>query len=162
MTGRKTETTKTIGGDRRSSRRYYIDLEVRWKLLRGKVLLDSGIGRTVDFSSGGILVETGRKLPVGRKIHLSVSWPVLLHNAALMQLALEGRIVRSDGARIAVQIVQHEFRTAGVLLAQYATWSGSPRVPLINQAETSSAGIRRLPEYSGAGANRPAREAVGK
>jgi hypothetical protein len=154
MTGRKTETTKLIGGDRRSCRRYHIDLEVRWKLLRGKVLLDSGIGRTVDFSSGGILVETGRRLPVGRKIHLSVAWPVLLHDTALMQLALEGRILRSDGARIAVQIAQHEFRTAGVLLAQYAC-PASPRVPLISQAETSSAAIRRLPEYSGAGENRP-------
>jgi PilZ domain len=97
------ERTERIGGDRRSDRRYNIALEVRWNLLRRIELLDSGTGRTVDLSSSGILFETGRKLPVGLKVHLSIAWAVLLHNTALMQLIVKGRIVRSDGARAAVQ-----------------------------------------------------------
>src|SRR5579862_1528897 len=103
-----TDATQQIGGERRSDRRYDISLEVRWKLLRRKKTLDSGHGQTVDLSSGGILFETGRKLPVGLKVQLSIAWPVLLHNASPLQLTVAGRIVRSDNERAAIEIVQHE------------------------------------------------------
>ena len=71
------EPSEQIAGERRSDRRYDISLELRWKVLRRKRTLDSGLGRTVDLSSGGILFETGRKLPVGLKVQLSIAWPVL-------------------------------------------------------------------------------------
>jgi hypothetical protein len=35
-----------------------------------------------------------------------------------MQLVISGRIVRADGARAAIQMVQHEFRTAGVPVSE--------------------------------------------
>jgi hypothetical protein len=46
-------------------------------------------------------------------VELSIAWPALLHNIAPMQLVVSGRIVRAEGARAAVRMVQHEFRTAG-------------------------------------------------
>ncbi len=106
-------TVEEIGDDRRSSRRYGLALEVRWQLLRRKRIQDSGKGCTVDLSSGGILFDAGRTLPVGQKVFLSISWPVLLHDAARMQLTVDGRVVRSDSAGVAVQMMKHEFRTAG-------------------------------------------------
>ena len=75
---------------------------------------DSGVGRTIDVSSGGILFDASRPLPVGLNVELSVSWPVLLHNVAPLQLVVSGRIVRVHNHQIAVQMVQHEFRTAGL------------------------------------------------
>jgi hypothetical protein len=74
--------------------------------------LDTGTGTTLDLSSGGILFETDRQLPTGLNVELSISWPVLLHNVAPLQLVVTGRIVRTVGRRTAVRMMQHEFRTA--------------------------------------------------
>lgn len=104
---------ESIGGDRRADRRYDLRLDLRWKLIRRRRILENGVGQTVDFSSGGVLIETDRTMPVGLNVELSVSWPVLLHNVAQLQLVITGRIVRSQGARTAIRMVQHEFRTVG-------------------------------------------------
>ena len=112
--GERSNETQTIAGDRRGDRRYEIRLEARWKLVRRRRVLESGSGRTLDFSSGGVLFDPGRRLPVGLNVELSVSWPVLLHNVAPLQLVVYGRIVRADGNRAAIRMVQHEFRTMGV------------------------------------------------
>jgi hypothetical protein len=103
-----------IGGERCFDRRYGIVLELRWKLLRRKRTVDSGHGHTVDLSSGGILFETGRQLPVARNVELSIVWPVLLHDSLPLQLVVAGRVLRSDSHRTAILIGQHEFRTVGL------------------------------------------------
>ena len=36
----------TIAGDRRRDKRYVLELDVRWKLIRRRRLLESGEGRT--------------------------------------------------------------------------------------------------------------------
>jgi hypothetical protein len=102
-----------IHGDRRYDRRYDIALDVRWKLVRRRKVLEAGAGATIDLSSGGILFEAGRQLPVGMNVELAIAWPALLHNVAPMQLVVTGRIVRTHGSRTAVHMIQHEFRTAG-------------------------------------------------
>jgi len=103
-----------ISGDRRFDRRYAIGLELRWKLVRRRKVLESGTGTTLDLSSGGILFEAGRQLPVGLNVELSIAWPALLHDVAPMQLVVAGRIVRTHGSRTAILMSQHEFRTAGI------------------------------------------------
>lgn len=103
-----------IAGERRSDRRYDITLNVRWKLIRRRRVLDSGTGITIDLSSGGLLIETDRELPPGLNIELSISWPVLLHNVAPLQLVVAGRVVRAAGQRVGVRMTQHEFRTMSV------------------------------------------------
>ena len=103
-----------IGGERRSDRRYDLALNVRWKLIRRRRVLDSGTGKTVDVSSGGLLFETDRQLPSGLNIELSIAWPVLLHNVAPLQLVVAGRVVRTTGQRVGVRMTQHEFRTVGM------------------------------------------------
>ena len=105
---------ESIAGDRRSDRRYPLLLNLRWKLIRRRRVLDTGIGSTLDLSRGGIRFESDRPLPEGFNVELAVSWPVLLHNVAPMQLVVQGRIVRSEGGRIAIRMIQHEFRTVGV------------------------------------------------
>src|SRR5437868_530520 len=89
------ENEEAIGGDRRTDRRYDITLELRWKLVRRRRVLDTGTGTTLDLSSGGILFESERQLPAGAHIELSISWPVLLHNVAPLQLVVMGRVVRA-------------------------------------------------------------------
>src|SRR4051812_15787353 len=82
-----------IAGDRREDRRYPIPLEVNYKLIRRKRVLGSGVGRTIDLSSGGILFEADRQLPLGLNLELSIEWPALLHDIAPMRLQVTGRIV---------------------------------------------------------------------
>jgi hypothetical protein len=102
-----------IGGDRRHDRRYHLQLELKWKLIRRRRVLDTGTGHTIDVSSGGVLFDAGRHLPEGLNMEVSISWPVLLHNVAPLQLVAAGKIVRGDGHRVAMQTMQHEFRTMG-------------------------------------------------
>jgi hypothetical protein len=109
--GEQLKAMEGIAGDRRSDRRYELKLELRWKLIRRQRLLDSGTGSSVDLSSGGILFDAGRPLPPGLNVELSISWPVLLHNTAPLQLIVSGRIMRAAGTCVAIQMAQHEFRT---------------------------------------------------
>ncbi len=123
-----------IAGDRRRDKRYMLELDLRWKLIRRRRLLESGEGRTMDVSSGGILFDAGRPLPAGLNVELSVTWPVMLHNVAPLQLFVYGKIIRSDGRRTAVRMVQHEFRTAGATMERrLALATGSrPSLPLLS------------------------------
>ena len=114
MPGREQDSqSESIHGDRRFDRRYGITLDVRWKLVRRRKVLEAGLGTTVDLSSGGVLFDAGRPLPVGMNVELSIAWPALLHNIAPMQLVVAGRIVRTHGSRTAIHMTQHEFRTLG-------------------------------------------------
>jgi len=99
--------------ERRSARRYPVRLPVQWKLKQGKGAAAAGIGATMNLSSKGILIETGRDLPVGRALELSVSWPCLLLGAVALQLLVIGEIVRVERGCVAVRMLHHEFRTLG-------------------------------------------------
>jgi hypothetical protein len=103
-----------IAGERRANRRYGLQLDLTWKLVRRGRVLDAGAGHTCDLSSGGILFDAGRDLPAGLNMELSIAWPVLLHDVARLQLTVAGRIVRCTGRMIAIEMVHHEFRTAGI------------------------------------------------
>lgn len=126
---RHTPDADSIAGDRRQDRRYQLQLELKWKLIRRRRVLDSGVGHTINLSSGGILFDAGRKLPEGLNVELSLTWPVLLHNVAPMQLVVAGRIKRSNGRLVAIQTVQHEFRTAGGSTEQRTLAAAAPTRP---------------------------------
>jgi len=128
---RQSSVVDQINGDRRTDRRYDIQLELRWKLIRRKRVLETGTGRTRDLSSGGISFDAGRPLPVGLNVELSVTWPAMLHNTASMQLAITGKIVRSDRNWVAVQMSQHEFRTLATHPESSNVTAMSSRPPLV-------------------------------
>jgi hypothetical protein len=117
-----------IAGERRHDRRYEIQLDLRWRLIRRRRVLEAGIGHTIDLSSGGIHFETDRPLPAGLNVELSIAWPAMLHNMAPLQLVVSGKIVRSSGRRTAIQKYAHEFRTVGINGGQRAT-SSAPSGP---------------------------------
>jgi hypothetical protein len=127
--GKPVDGSDIIGGERRKDRRYHLQLELKWKLIRRRRLLDTGTGRTIDVSSGGIRFDAGRHLPEGLNVELSISWPVLLRNVAPMQMVASGKIVRCDGREVAMQTVQHEFRTAGVASEHTTRLEVAPRDP---------------------------------
>jgi hypothetical protein len=137
--GKPAEQVDVINGDRREDRRYHLQLELKWKLIRRRRVLDAGTGHTLDVSSGGILFDAGRHLPEGLNVELSIAWPVLLHNVAPMQLVAVGKIIRCNGRQVAMQTVQHEFRTAGIPAEQRSGHPGSSHSQTQNPPMLSSA-----------------------
>src|SRR5690348_4820484 len=99
--------------DRRTKRRFQIDQEVRYKMLYGQRIAETGVGRTVNISSGGLWFTTENTLTAGMPVELSMSWPVLLHDSCPMKLMIYGCVVRSSDKGAAVAIERYEFRTSG-------------------------------------------------
>jgi PilZ domain len=124
----QTHEVEGIAGERRHNRRYEMQLDLRWKLIRRRRVLETGIGHTIDLSSNGIHIETDRPLPAGLNVELSIAWPAMLHNKAPLQLVVTGKVVRSEGLRAAIQKFQHEFRTAGIATDRRAN-NSTPSLP---------------------------------
>jgi PilZ domain len=145
MRGKEVQPSETIGGERRNDRRYDIQLQLRWKLVRRRRTIDSGTGNTIDMSSGGILFEAGADLPSGLNVELSIAWPMLLRGVAPMQLVVTGRIVRSRDGWAAIRTVTHEFRTAGFPMGYRGGLTNESKTPgmlihMENQLATSGIG----------------------
>src|SRR5690348_13096027 len=66
----KEEAVTEIGGDRRNRYRYDIDLPVQYKVLRRLQVCQSGSGKTVNLSGGGIAVSIGDVVTPGSTIEL--------------------------------------------------------------------------------------------
>ena len=99
--------------ERRIKRRFVIDQEVKYKMLYGQRIAETGVGRTVNISSGGVWFSTENMLTSGMPIELSMNWPVLLNDSCPMKLMIYGCVVRSNEKGAAVAIERYEFRTQG-------------------------------------------------
>ena len=102
-----------VSQDRRSKRRYPIELPVHYKIVKNYLVLGTGTGTSIDLSSGGIAFTTDAPLRVGSYLELSISWPVLLNQCCALKLVAFGRVVRSDEKRTALSLDRYEFRTSG-------------------------------------------------
>src|SRR3954449_9747201 len=107
--------------ERRTKRRFQIDQEVRYKMLYGQRIAETGVGRTLNISSGGVWFSTENMLTSGMPVGLSMTWPVLLNDSCPMKLMIYGCVVRSNERGAAVAIERYEFRTQGSRNFQGAT-----------------------------------------
>jgi hypothetical protein len=115
--------------ERRSKQRFHIEREVRYKLLNGDNIAESGVGKTLDMSSIGISFTTETRLVAGTLIEVSVSWPALLNDNCPMKLMVFGRVIRSTETLAATSIEKYEFRTSGRPLS--AVPQDSPQAALV-------------------------------
>jgi len=108
---------RNSGKERRSHQRYPIDLEIRCRALRSDIVV---LGKVCDISSGGVRFMSDCRQTVGnfsgilapgKKVELSIDWPILLDGTCRLQLRGQGRIVRSDEHGTAIEIEHHEFCT---------------------------------------------------
>ena len=99
--------------ERRIKRRFQIDQEVKYKMLYGQRIAETGVGRTKNVSSGGVWFSTENMLTSGMPVELSMSWPVLLNDSCPMKLMIYGCVIRSNEKGAAVAIERYEFRTQG-------------------------------------------------
>jgi c-di-GMP-binding flagellar brake protein YcgR len=96
--------------ERRSAVRYPIVLNARYHAVR-KRSSGGGTGRTVDISSGGLLIASEHKIPVGVRLEVTVEWPALLDGAIELVLVTTGAVVRARGLSFALELSRYEFRT---------------------------------------------------
>jgi len=99
--------------ERRNKRRFQIEQEVRYKMLYGQRIAETGSGKTLNISSGGVFFTTENVLTAGMPVELSMNWPVLLHDSCPMKLMIYGCVIRSGDRGSAVAIERYEFRTQG-------------------------------------------------
>src|SRR5271165_1437198 len=99
--------------ERRLKRRFQIEQDVRYKMLYGQRIAETGTGRTLNISSGGVWFTTENLLTAGMPVELSMSWPVLLNDSCPMKLMIYGCVIRSNDKGAAVAIERYEFRTQG-------------------------------------------------
>jgi hypothetical protein len=100
-------------GDRRLKCRFRIEQDVRYKMLCGQRVAETGAGKTTNISSGGVCFTTASMLSIGIPVELSMNWPVLLNQSCPLKLMMYGCVVRSTDKGSAVVIERYEFRTQG-------------------------------------------------
>jgi hypothetical protein len=108
---RGADVTDQEKSDRRGADRFPIEREVRYKILSRKSMDETGVGKTINMSSNGVLFTTDRHLLPGKRLEVSISWPAQLNSRIALKLVARGRVVRSEEDRAAIEIHQYEFRT---------------------------------------------------
>ena len=99
--------------DRRTSDRFPMEREIRFKMLSKRLGDEAGAGTTVNMSSGGIFFQSDKPLIPGKRLEMAISWPAQLDNRCALKLIARGKVVRYDAGYAAVEIQQYEFRTVG-------------------------------------------------
>jgi PilZ domain len=100
-----------LPSDRRNSDRFPIERDVRFRVLNKRGGEETGDGKTLNISSSGVLFTSEHILLPGRRLELSISWPVALNDLVPLKLVARGRVVRFEEGQAAIEIQQYEFRT---------------------------------------------------
>ena len=97
--------------ERRSTRRYPIEIAVVYRLIhKGRVMM-RGFGHTRNLSSGGLLIESSTGLSVGTEVEVFLAWPARLGGTVNLNLWIQGRTVRASEHGTAIVIERSDFRT---------------------------------------------------
>jgi hypothetical protein len=94
-------------------RRYPVQVDLSYKLLRNGFVVARGLGRTLEFSDGKICFHTDRTLELGADLELLLDWPLRIDGVCRLQLVVFGHVIESDEGGSTLEIVRHRFRTLG-------------------------------------------------
>lgn len=142
--------------ERRSTVRYPIVLNARYQATRNKSS-KLGVGRTVNISSGGLLIVAEHNIIVGVTIEVTVEWPALLDGRIDLVLVARGDVVRARESSFALELSKYEFRTAKRKAKSVAagggysaaTRTGASEMTVSEASLTPTASARfRVPELS--------------
>ncbi len=102
------DTADFIRGDRRSARRYAIEMKLSYtRSHKGQRV--SGTGQICDISSGGLCFVAAAPIPVGASLRFSVEWLRPRFGAAV-NLTGTATVVRCHGRKIAVQVKRFRYQ----------------------------------------------------
>jgi hypothetical protein len=104
---------RDVSLERRTKRRFQIEQAVSYRLVDASRGAQTGVGQTVNVSSGGVLFTTQTELERGVPMELTMSWPALVGDVCPLKLMIYGCVVRSKPGHAAMVIERWEFRTRG-------------------------------------------------
>ena len=90
--------------ERRSATRFPIERPVSYKYARGRTWSEAILGKTLNISSTGVLFFGDTQLIAGKRLQLSISWPVQLDGRCSLKLVAVGSVVRCAGNIAAARI----------------------------------------------------------
>jgi hypothetical protein len=105
--------TSSSKRERRVGSFFPIEQDVRYKILYGRHITETRLGRTWKISSTAVWFTTETMLPVGLPVELSMRWPVLLNDSCPLKLVIYGCVLGSTDNGAALGIERYEFRTQG-------------------------------------------------
>jgi hypothetical protein len=105
-------TSVLTPSERRSNRRYPLQIPVRYRAANGPLNSAWKGGRALDMSASGILVHVPESVELGMKLELAMDWTGLYHDRPTMRLHLVAAAIRIDGRGTALRILSHRFRDA--------------------------------------------------
>ena len=112
-----------FGQNRRSTDRFPIESELHYRALGPVRSAETGSGRTLNMSSGGILFTADALLPLGQRVEVAVDWPAQLNANCGLKLVAVGRVVRREAETAAMNIEKYDFRTRAAKPAAAAAGS---------------------------------------
>lgn len=101
--------------ERRASKRFSIERTISYRVLGRGPVGASGSGKTVNMSSGGMLIETEQVLLPGWRVEVEVSGPFQVDDQVSFKLLVTGKITRSVGSpnpMAGLKISRHTFQTS--------------------------------------------------
>jgi hypothetical protein len=96
--------------ERRSKVRFPVMLNVRYRTI-GRFNRITGLARSVNMSSGGILLASEHRMAVGTRLEVNIEWPSLLDGMVPLQLVAFGKVIRCMESGFALSFTQYQFRT---------------------------------------------------
>lgn len=99
-----------MDNERRNKSRFPVELTVHYQTL-GVGHSICGAGRTVNVSSGGVLMTAEQGIHEGSRIKITMEWPSLLNGITPLQLVTTGKVVRSRDLNVGVAFDWYQFRT---------------------------------------------------
>jgi hypothetical protein len=98
--------------ERRAKSRYPLQLNVSYQTM-GMAGQVAGVGRTVNVSSRGALINSSSTIGEGARVRVVFEWPSLLNGTIPLQLIALGTVVRRQNSGLAIAFEGYQFRTAG-------------------------------------------------
>lgn len=102
---------------RRKAQRFPIELDVRYRTLSRRSEVVTGVGKTINISSSGVLFTCEHDLPVGTRLEVFMLWPMKLNEKCGLNLVGTGRVARHANAQLALQFQEWQFRTTSRVVA---------------------------------------------
>ena len=102
--------------ERRTSKRFSVECTVRYCVLGQNPVEVSGSGKTVNVSTGGMLIAINRVLSPGMLVEVEVDWRANPDDRVSLNLVAMCEVVRSESGAVplaAVEITSHAFHITG-------------------------------------------------
>jgi hypothetical protein len=103
-------TSVPIAADRRSHRRFNLQIPLRYRTADGPIHSAWKRGGMLNMSASGLLIGIPGPATAGTKLELAMDWTGLYHGRQTMRLFLVAQVTRTGARGTALRILSHSFR----------------------------------------------------